>query len=150
RRLARMSVFAVLVPVAAAVALLVIVSSPPDVERPAAPRQQPTATAPAASGTWTPHVGRPEKKLPATIDRTPVDPKAVAAFAVLRRPQSERDRKLAAPLLRYFGGPIDGIQVDGVRALGSGYALVPVAKFGMDMGPGLCVAGHGGAGCGQV
>lgn len=156
RRLARASVLAVIVPVAAAVVVLVIVSAPPDVERPASPRQQPTATAtatatlPAASGTWTPRVGRPDKKLPATIDRTPVAPAAVAAFAVLRRPQTERDRKLALPLLRYAGGPIDGVQVDGVRALGSGYALIPVTKFGPNLGAGLCVAGHGGSGCGQI
>jgi hypothetical protein len=141
-------VLAVVVPAAAAVVALVIVSAPPDVEHPA--RQQPSATPVPASGTWTPRVGRPDKGLAASIDRTPVSQAAVDAFAVLRRPQTQRDRRLTEPRLRYVGGMVDGIQVDGVRALGSGYALIPVTKFGPNAGHGLCVVGHGGSACGSI
>src|SRR4051794_5570136 len=111
RRLTGVSVAAVVVPVAVVGILLAVASAPPDVERPAQP---PTATPPPTSGTWTPKVGRPKQGLPASIDHTPVSPAAVGAFAVLRRPQTERDRRLAKPHMRSAGGMIIGIQVDGV------------------------------------
>jgi hypothetical protein len=136
RHAVRVSLLAVASPAVAAVALIMATSSP-DVERPATP----TAT----SGTWTPEVGRPDKGIPATIDRTPISPVATNALAVLRRPQTDRDRRLAGPRLRYVGPPNEDVQVDGVRALNARYALVPMAR-----GPRLCVIGSGGSACSPV
>ena len=160
RRTARASLLAVAAPAAAAVAVIVATSNP-DVERPAEPQQHPTgvSTQPQPTdtptqqppvGTWTPRVGRPNVGLDASSDRTSVSRTAIDALAVLRRPQTARDRRLAERRLRYFGGPIDGIQVDGVRALNTHYALVPVTKVGPNTGAGLCIAGSGGVGCSPI
>ena len=139
RRAARVSLLAVAAPVAAALVIF-LAPSERDIERPAAP---PTST-------WTPKVGRPKVGLPATIDRTPVSRDASDVLAILRRPQTARDRKLAAPRLRHAGGAVDGVQVDGVRALNPRYALVPVTEMGDRAGPALCVMGSGGAACAPV
>jgi hypothetical protein len=160
RRTVRASMLAVAAPVAAA---LVIFSLPePDVERPAVPQQAPistptptpTPTSPPATGTWTPPVGRPEKGLEASIDRTPVSPVVTDVLAVLRRPQTERDRRVGKPRLRSFGGGGggDGIQVEGVRALSANAVLVPVQQFGArgGKGAGLCIAGSGAVGCAPI
>lgn len=140
RRAVRVSLLAVASPAVVAVAVVLGMSSP-DVERPATP----TATATPTPGTWTPAVGRPDKGIPARIDRTPVSPVATDVLAVLRRPQTDRDRRLAAPRLRYVGPPTEDVQVDGVRALNARYALVPMAR-----GPRLCVIGSGGSACSPV
>ena len=103
---------------------------------------------------WTPPLGRPEHDLNATIDRAPVDPQAVEQLAILRRPQTARDRELAAPRLRHAGGIVQGVQVDDVRAFNEHYALVPITKLddpgGPDAGPMLCLMGGGGAACGPI
>ena len=70
-----------------------------------------------------------------SIDRTPVSPTATKVLAVLRRPQTDRDRRLAGPRLRYVGPPGEGLQVDGVRALNARYALVPLKRHGTLPGP---------------
>ncbi len=114
-------------------------------ERPATPSVAP------AVGTWTPVIGGDRRGHP-TIDRSPVDRSAVDALAVLRRPQTARDRKLAAPRLTSIGRPTNGVQVDGIRALTPNYALVPIMTVGggTDRGPMLCVAGGGGMACNWV
>jgi hypothetical protein len=156
------------IPAVGAVAVALLLARPePDVERPApSPASTPSPTptgrsvrprpgyTPPAEGTWTPRVGRPEVGLKATIDRSPVDAAAVDALAILQRPQTARDRRLAGPKLRFAGGGADGVQVDGVRALGPHYALVPVSRASGGTGAGtvasLCIVGSGGAGCGPV
>ena len=115
-------------PAVAAVAVFMATSSPSDTERPAASTA--TATTQPPVGTWTPAVGWPEKNMPMSIDRTPVSPTATKVLAVLRRPQTDRDRRLAGPRLRYVGPPGEGLQVDGVRALNARYALVPLNGTG--------------------
>ncbi|MDA0169718.1 hypothetical protein OJ998_11540 [Solirubrobacter taibaiensis] len=147
RRAVRVSLLAVASPAVAAIAVVMTTSSP-DIERPATPTA--TATAPPPVGTWTPKVGRPDKGMPMSIDRTPVSPTATKVLAVLRRPQTDRDRRLAGPRLRYVGPPGEGVQVDGVRALNARYALVPVKRLGTLPGPGLCILGSGGGGCAPV
>ena len=133
-----------LVPAGAAVAIaLFALPTEPELETLAEPAPSPTVT-------WTPKVGRPEQGLDASIDRSPVFRDARDVLAVLRRPQTARDRELAAPRLRHTGGAVDGVQVDGVRALSKDYALVPVAKFKGAGEPMLCVIGGGGAGCSPV
>jgi hypothetical protein len=112
----------------------------------------PVATEPAAIGTWKPTLGRPRLGITASIDHTPVAQPVVDALAVLRRPQSDRDRELAGPKLRYVGNGVDRVQIDGVRALSPNYALVPVQQFAPEpgVGPGICLMGSGGAGCAPV
>ena len=105
-------------------------------------------TEPAAVGPWSPTLGRPELGITASIDHTPVAQPVVGALAVLRRPQSDRDRELAGPKLRYVGQGVDGVQIEGVRALSRNYALVPVKQFGD--GPGICLMGAGGSECAPV
>jgi len=133
-----------LVPAGAAVAIaLFVLPTEPELERLAEPAPSPTVT-------WSPEVGRPEKGLGASIDRAPVSGDASDVLAVLRRPQTERDRRLAAPRLRHAGGAVDGIQVDAVRALSKNYALVPVTKVEGGSEPMLCIMGGGGSGCGRA
>lgn len=145
RRAIRNAAVAVAVPALAAV--VVVVAGPgPDVERPALPQPTPTWTPPPA-GTWTPAVGRPEAGLDASISRAPISRAMAEAVAVLRRPQTDEDRQVAGPLLRWVGAGTDGVQVDAARALDARQALVPVETFGMDLGPGLCVVDRGGAAC---
>ena len=103
-----------------------------------------TPTEPAAVGTWSPTLGRPRLGVTASIDHTPVARPVVDALAVLRRPQSVRDRELAGPKLRYVGQGVDRVQIDGVRALSRNYPLVPVGQFGPQPGPGICLMGAGG------
>lgn len=158
RRVTRATFLAVVTPAVIAVAV-VVGSEPDEVERPAlrrlAPVTQvtpvPTPSSPPAVGTWTPPVGRPEKGLKAKIDRAPLPQAVLDAFAVLRRPQTERDRNLVKPRLRYFGGQGggNGLQVDAARALTKNFVLVPVQSFGFrkDAGPALCLAGSGGVSC---
>ena len=158
QRIVRTSLLAIAVPVA--VALVALVARPtPDIERPAqtpvasaTPPVTPAATEPAAAGTWTPTLGRPRLGITATIDHTPVAAPAVAALAVLRRPQSDRDRELAGPKLRSVGNGVDGVQIEGVRALSEDYALVPVRRFALehDTGAGICLMGGAGAACAPV
>ena len=147
RRAVRVSLLAVASPAVAAVAVVLATSSP-DVERPATPTA--TATTPPPVGTWTPEVGRPDKGMPMSIDRTPVSPTATKVLAVLRRPQTDRDRRLAGPRLRYVGPPGEGLQVDGVRALNARYALVPLKRHGTLPGPAVCILGSRGGGCSPV
>jgi hypothetical protein len=109
-----------------------------------------TATEPAAVGTWSPTLGRPKLGITASIDHTPVAQPVVDALAVLRRPQSDRDRKIAGPKLRYVGQGVDRVQIEGVRALSRNYALVPVGQFGPQPGPGICLIGAGGGECAPV
>ena len=147
RRAVRVSLLAVASPAVAAV-VVVMARSSPDVERPATPAA--TATTPPPVGTWTPAVGWPEKNMPMSIDRTPVSPTATKVLAVLRRPQTDRDRRLAGPRLRYVGPPGEGLQVDGVRALNAHYALVPIKRHGTLPGPAICILGSRGGGCSPV
>ena len=148
RRVVRVSLLAVASPAVAAVAVFMATSSPSDTERPAASTA--TATTQPPVGTWTPAVGWPEKNMPMSIDRTPVSPTATKVLAVLRRPQTDRDRRLAGPRLRYVGPPGEGLQVDGVRALNARYALVPLKRHGTLPGPAVCILGSRGGGCSPV
>jgi hypothetical protein len=137
---------ALLVPVTAAVAVAVFALPSPDsdVERPAV---TPSAT---PTGTWSPDVGRPHVGLDARIDRSPVSGDAAEVLAVLRRPQTARDRRLAEPRLKHAGGAADGVQVDAVRALSKDYALVPVTKSEGRSEQMLCIMGGGGGACGPA
>ena len=72
---------------------------------------------------------------------------AADAPAILRRPQTARDRRLAKPKLRYTGGEISGVQVDSVRALSPNYALVPAIKAGTRTAGNVCILGSGGGTC---
>jgi hypothetical protein len=76
---------------------------------------------------WSPELGRPGIDGPVRIDSAPVTPSASAALAVLRRAQTEQDRESAAPLIGRVGSAnlVDGVQTDGIRMVGGGWALVP-------------------------
>ena len=157
RRIAGASRLAIAAPAAAALVLL-LARPAPEIERPAQTpvarsTPVPTPTEPPAVGKWTPTLGRPKLGITASIDNTPIAQPVIAALAVLRRPQSERDRKLAGPKLRYAGDSINGIQITGVRALNAEYALVPVTKFATEpntAGAGICLMGGGGGACAPV
>src|SRR5262245_45286988 len=97
---------------------------------------------------WNPELGHPMLDDQTTIDRSPVDRSATEVLAILRRPQTARDRELATPLLRYAVGRIDNVQVDSIRALGEHHALVP--HTGKRSGAMLCILGDGGASCSPV
>jgi hypothetical protein len=158
RRVGRAVLLAIAVPAVVAVVLLVARPTP-DIEHPAqapvaspVPTATPAPTEPAAAGTWTPTLGRPKLDITASIDHTPVAQPVVDALGVLRRPQSDRDRELAGPKLSHAGNGVDGIQVDGVRALDENYALVPVMTFASDpgVGAGICLMGGGGSVCAPI
>ena len=157
RRIAGASLLAVAASAAAALVLL-LARPAPEIERPAqtpvaSSTPAPTPTEPAAVGKWTPTLGRPKLGITASVDNTPIAQPVIDALAVLRRPQSERDRKLAGPKLRYAGNGINGIQITGVRALNAEYALVPVTQFATEprsAGAGICLMGGGGGACAPV
>jgi hypothetical protein len=113
-----------------------------------------TAPAVAVVQPWSPTLGRPQFDGRVSIDRSPVDRSATDVLAILRRPQTARDRELATPRLKYAGGMIDNVQVDGIRALNERYALVPITSLddpgGPPSGAMLCLLGGGGAACSPV
>ncbi|MCZ4492665.1 MAG: hypothetical protein JWP53_1596 [Conexibacter sp.] len=75
---------------------------------------------------WSPTVGRPGVDRPVHVDSSPVTAAARGELSVLRRPQTADDRAQAAPLLRgVVGDQVDGVQVDAIRSLKAGWALVP-------------------------
>lgn len=71
---------------------------------------------------WSPELGRPGIDEPVRIDSAPVTPSATAVLAALRRPQTEQDRELAAPLIRQIGSAnlVDRVQTDSIRMVGEG------------------------------
>ena len=112
-------------------------------------------TGPAAAivRPWSPELGRDGDVRSSAV---PVAQEAKDAFAVLRRPQTARDRAAAGPLLRRIDKPLDQVQVADVRRIGRGWAVVPVQAF--DTAPGfedrggaqICVTGRGTTGCSPV
>jgi hypothetical protein len=99
---------------------------------------------------WNPTLGRPRVDGPVSVDRSPVPPSVRDVLAVLRRPQTARDRRLARPHLRNASSEMTGVQVDGIRAVSPDYALVPIKGLrdaGRDLGPMVCLLGSGGAAC---
>lgn len=105
-----------------------------------------TAPAVAVVQPWNPTLGPSKFGGDVAIDRSPVNRSATEVLAILRRPQTARDRDVAAPLLSYAGGTIDNVQVDSIRALSAQYALIPHTS-GRRSGAMLCVVGGGGAVC---
>jgi hypothetical protein len=79
---------------------------------------------------WSPVLSREGIDGPVSTDSTPVVAEARDALAVLRRPQSDEDRKTAGPLVAAvgMGNQIDGVQTDSIRALAAGWALVPAKR----------------------
>jgi len=108
------------------------------------------APAVAVMQPWNPRLGRPRIDGHVSVSRAPVPASARAALAVLRRPQTARDRRLAAPHLRNASHEMVGVQVDGIRAVSPAYALVPIKGMRtplQTLGPMLCLLGGGGSGC---
>lgn len=102
---------------------------------------------------WRPTLERTGVDQPVAVDSSPVAGSASGVLAVLRRPQTDRDRTLTAPLLTTVGAgnQIDDVQTDGVRSVASGWALVPAgsvvtgpAHTTSDM---ICLTDGGGIGC---
>jgi hypothetical protein len=108
------------------------------------------APAVAVMQPWNPRLGRPRIDGHLSVSRAPVPGSARAVLAVLRRPQTARDRRLAAPHLRDATREMVGVQVDGIRAVSPEYALVPIKGMRTPqrtLGPMLCLLGGGGSGC---
>jgi hypothetical protein len=108
------------------------------------------APAVAVMQPWNPRLGRPRIDGPVSVSRAPVPTSASEALAVLRRPQTARDRRLAAPHLRDATREMVGVQVDGIRAVSPDYALVPIKGMRTPtetLGPMLCLLGGGGSAC---
>jgi hypothetical protein len=111
------------------------------------------APAVAVMQPWSPRLGRPRIDGRVSVSRAPVPASASDVLAVLRRPQTPRDRRLAAPHLRDAGREMVGVQVDGIRAVSPAYALVPIRGIRTPhrkLRPMLCLLGGGGAGCNYV
>jgi hypothetical protein len=102
---------------------------------------------------WSARLGRPRIDGRVSVSRAPVPASARDVLAVLRRPQTARDRRLAAPHLRNANSRMVGVQVDEIRAVSPHYALVPITgmktPYGAQ-GPMLCLLGGGGSGCSPV
>jgi hypothetical protein len=111
------------------------------------------APAVALVAPWHPALERSGIDRPVGVDTSPVVASASDALAVLRRPQTEDDRRLAAPLLTTVGSgnQIDGVQTDGIRSLADGWALVPAKSVAT--GPGkttsdvICLTNGRAIGC---
>jgi hypothetical protein len=110
------------------------------------------APAVAVTRPWEPLLGRPAVDGGAPrASRAPVTAIARDSLSVLRRPQTEADRRLAQPLLRALNPRTEGVQVAGIRALRSGYALIPVKS--VEIAPGrriedaLCLSDGASLGC---
>jgi hypothetical protein len=87
------------------------------------------APALALTRPWDPVLGRPD--IDGGTPSTSAAPLVVSvrdSLAVLRREQTEQDRRLAEPLLRALNPRTEGVQLEGVRALRDGYALIPVKR----------------------
>jgi len=103
---------------------------------------------------WDPILGRGGQDT-ITSSSAAIDRSALAAYALLRRPQTERDRRLAEPLLRRLGRPLDQVQLAAVRAIQPGLAVVAVNTIdvpggsGAD-GPQICVLRAEVIGCNPV
>lgn len=76
---------------------------------------------------WEPSLERPGIDPPVATDRSPLAADATAALGVLRRDQTAADRERTAPLISAIGAgnQVDRVQTAGIRALGTGWALVP-------------------------
>ncbi len=85
----------------------------------------------AVVGAWRPALERSGIDQPVTVDSSPVSPAALDALAVLRRPQTDEDRRRAAPLIPTVGAgnQIDRVQTDGIRSPANGWALVPATSI---------------------
>lgn len=87
------------------------------------------APALAITQPWSPDLGRPGIGTPASTDSSPVSDSAKSVMAVLRRPQTDADRKEPASLLQgIIGEEIQGVQTDSIRSLKAGWALVPAKQ----------------------
>lgn len=77
---------------------------------------------------WQPELSRPGIDGPVTTSSAGVLASASDVLAVLRRPQTDADRTLTAPLIRRVGSAnlVDGVQTDSIRSLAPDWALVPV------------------------
>lgn len=111
------------------------------------------APAVALVGPWDPTLERSGIDKPVGVDSSPVVASARDALAVLRRPQTEDDRRRAGPLLTTVGASnqIDGVQTDGIRSPADGWALVPAksVKTGPSTTTGdvLCLTNGRAIGC---
>jgi hypothetical protein len=81
----------------------------------------------AVTTPWSPVLGRPDVDGHIAVSSAPGGAPASSQLAILRRGQTDADRAQAAPLLRTLNERTQGVQLAGVRALGGGWALVPVA-----------------------
>jgi hypothetical protein len=111
------------------------------------------APAVALVGPWHPILERSGVDRPVAVDSSAVSAQAPDALAVLRRPQTDDDRKRTAPLLTTVGAgnQVDRVQTDGIRSLADGWALVPAqsVKTGPSTtsGNALCLTNGRAIGC---
>lgn len=95
----------------------------------------------AATQPWRPILGRPAlHDTPAGTSDTPVPDNASALLAVLRRPQTDRDRSpTSRVLLRVVGQQFHGVRVNSVRLLSPspGHHALVVSAQGVGQEPGV-------------
>lgn len=104
---------------------------------------------------WNPPLGRHGIDGPISADTSAVSPTARKAFAVVRRPQTTDDQTRAAPILRSgITDRVDGVQTAAVRALPSGWILVPAQSVqsvpGRTQDAQLCIADGEAIACGDA
>lgn len=95
-----------------------------------------SGTAVAATGTWRPQLGSPERGRPPVASARSVPGAQFAALAVLRRPQAESDRgPLVREALKHLSREnMNGIHTDSIRVLFQNereiVVLIPVRRVG--------------------
>jgi hypothetical protein len=118
------------------------------------------ASAVAATTPWHPILGRPEvHDAPAGTSSSPVPTDANAQLAVLRRPQTDRDRgPITEKLLRSIGQQFQGVRLGSVRlvTLSPGHHALVLSAEGVGQLPGVtkgtsnpvCFVSNVGSSCG--
>jgi hypothetical protein len=95
-----------------------------------------SGTAAAATGTWRPQLGSPERGKPPVASARTVPAAQAELFAVLRREQTDRDRgpRVHEALKMMSREHINGIHTDGIRVLFENrreiVLLIPVRRVG--------------------
>jgi hypothetical protein len=80
---------------------------------------------------WEPELSRSGLDDPVTRDSSPAPASAREALWVLRRDQTETDRRLATHLIKSIGmgDQVRGVKTESIRALTENWALVPAKSI---------------------
>jgi hypothetical protein len=100
---------------------------------------------------WEPSLSRAGLDAPVATSSAQPAEDAESWLGVLRRPQTEEDRRDSAPFLPSVaaGNRVQGVQVDAIRSLSKRWALVPVASLRGD-GPAICIVSSDARACGHL